>query len=210
MKMRNTLVAAMILGIALGSCGKETSTESGRVELDGSVKEKTLEILKKSAGTVMPALMKKVQEKMKEEGPEATVVFCNENVAGLGKTMREKLQASFQESDGVQSFRFGRTSLKLRNPGNAPTDEQKKVLEKWEAGEKNGEVASPVVYGKGDMVYGMMPIRIVSPACLKCHGTEETRDAGASRAIQERYPEDRAVGYRENDLRGAFWIEAKL
>jgi hypothetical protein len=40
--------------------------------------------------------------------------------------------------------------------------------------------------------------------CLACHG--ETIDPAVAGKIAELYPEDKATGFREGDLRGAFVV----
>lgn len=45
--------------------------------------------------------------------------------------------------------------------------------------------------------------------CCKCHGTSETLDSKAMATIQQAYPEDKAIGYNEGDLRGMFVVEMK-
>jgi len=49
----------------------------------------------------------------------------------------------------------------------------------------------------------------VQDMCLKCHGTTETLDPEAARVIEERYPSDRAIGYRTGDFRGAYLVSVK-
>lgn len=40
--------------------------------------------------------------------------------------------------------------------------------------------------------------------CLKCHGTELA--PGVAQALAGLYPEDRATGYSQGDIRGAFVV----
>ena len=44
--------------------------------------------------------------------------------------------------------------------------------------------------------------------CLKCHGTELTADVVD--ALNNAYPEDKATGYQEGDIRGAFVVVKDL
>jgi hypothetical protein len=43
----------------------------------------------------------------------------------------------------------------------------------------------------------------VGPACLRCHGAKEDRPA----FVVERYPDDRAYGFRAGDLRGLYSVQ---
>ncbi|MFN7177274.1 MAG: DUF3365 domain-containing protein, partial [Thermaurantiacus sp.] len=45
-----------------------------------------------------------------------------------------------------------------------------------------------------------------APQCLACHGPEEAIAPAVRAAIAERYPDDRATGFRAGELRGAFSI----
>jgi hypothetical protein len=44
--------------------------------------------------------------------------------------------------------------------------------------------------------------------CLKCHGTQIAPEV--SQVLASLYPEDRATGYKEGDIRGAFVVIRKL
>lgn len=44
--------------------------------------------------------------------------------------------------------------------------------------------------------------------CLQCHGTAINPEVSAK--LNELYPHDKAVGYREGDIRGAFLVTSKL
>lgn len=206
MKKFHIFVLVVVASILATACDKKDSADGVTEEQKALVSE----ILNESFKTAVPAMMKKVQEVAEEKGPAGAVGFCNENVAGMGKKMTGKLQEKFVASHHIESFQFGRTSDRLRNPANAPDEAKKAVLNRWLEQEKKGEKASDVIYRSGDSLYGMKPIRIMSPLCLKCHGTPETLDADAVAVIDEKYPEDHARGYGENDLRGAFWVKVKL
>ncbi|MBU0678495.1 MAG: DUF3365 domain-containing protein [Verrucomicrobia bacterium] len=48
---------------------------------------------------------------------------------------------------------------------------------------------------------------IVQPICLQCHGDPETFSPAVRTILEERYPEDNAVGYRAGDLRGLIKVK---
>jgi hypothetical protein len=66
--------------------------------------------------------------------------------------------------------------------------------------------AHTVVEGEDVAYRYMRPIYIAKPVCLKCHGPVDTIDAELRDRIAERYPDDRATGYRFRELRGAFSV----
>jgi len=101
----------------------------------------------------------------------------------------------------------GRTSLKVRNPANAPDPRERAVLAGWEQAVAGGAAAEdlPVHVETGDDFLWMKPIVLEGP-CLTCHGKDLA--APVASAIAERYPQDQATGYALGDLRGAFVVRA--
>jgi hypothetical protein len=105
------------------------------------------------------------------------------------------------ERRGDGPVRLGRTSHKLRNPGNAPPDWAAPLLAGYRAGERRG---AGVVALPGGRVGYVEPIT-VQPACLACHG-ESLSEPVAAR-LAELYPHDQATGFAAGDFRGLFWAE---
>jgi hypothetical protein len=101
--------------------------------------------------------------------------------------------------DGVV---VGRTSHRLRNPANASPDWVSPLLENYV--ESVGDLAPQLVNLPGDRVGYVEPI-ITQALCLTCHG--ETLAPALASKIDDLYPEDRATGFEEGDLRGVFWVE---
>ena len=101
--------------------------------------------------------------------------------------------------------RVGRASLKLRNPNNAGPQWVQDYLKSQE-----GKIAvdvhglSEVV---GDTARVARPIT-VQASCLSCHG--ERVDASIQPLLAERYPDDKATGYHEGELRGVVWAEVPV
>jgi hypothetical protein len=56
-------------------------------------------------------------------------------------------------------------------------------------------------------VTGYYPI-LTGKMCLQCHGIKnEDINPETSSILKKLYPNDKAIGYKENDLRGLFKIE---
>jgi len=107
--------------------------------------------------------------------------------------------AAAHSRDGV---RIGRTSHRLRNPANVAPEWVAPILAAYiTEASASGPRAVPLPNGRTGYTE---PIFIDAP-CLTCHG-EAIAPAIATR-IEELYPDDRAVGFRLDDLRGAFWVE---
>ncbi|WP_230467782.1 c-type heme family protein [Lujinxingia vulgaris] len=135
------------------------------------------------ASTLMGRVMGVVQEK----GAPAAVEVCHRE-AGV-------LTAEVGREHGV---RIGRFSEKLRNADNQPPQ--------WAAAMANEAGEERVGVGPQQELAVLSPIRIAAP-CLTCHGERESLAPQVARAIETYYPEDRATGYAEGDLRGWFWVE---
>lgn len=135
------------------------------------------------ASTLMGRVMGVIQEK----GAPAAVEVCH-GEAGV-------LTAEVGEEHGV---RIGRFSEKLRNADNKPPP--------WVAAMANEAGDRRMGVGPQQELAVLSPIRIASP-CLTCHGDQESLAPQVARAIADHYPEDRATGYAEGDLRGWFWVE---
>ena len=58
-----------------------------------------------------------------------------------------------------------------------------------------------------NIVTGYYPI-LTGKMCLQCHGIKnEDINPETSSILKKLYPNDKAIGYKENDLRGLFKIE---
>lgn len=126
-----------------------------------------------------------------EKGPEAAIEVCGARAPELAR------EAS---KDGV---RVGRTSEKLRSPANASPAWVTPLLAELAArGAKGGEGKAVALEGGRR---GYVEAIAVQPLCLTCHG--ETIAPAVAERLRARYPEDRATGYREGDLRGVLWVE---
>ena len=139
---------------------------------------------------------------MKEGGPVHTIQVCN-NVA-------PQLAEAHSQMSG---WRVARTSLKVRNPENAPDAWETAVLNEFESRKAAGEdpmklVKAEVVEENGRQVFRMMKAIPTAEVCTKCHGAEIAEPVAAK--LDELYPEDQARGFNVGDLRGAFTLKKPL
>jgi len=98
-----------------------------------------------------------------------------------------------------QGVAIGRTSFRLRNPDNAPPAWAARFVE--QRAEDNVFVAHP-----DGRLGALLPIRLQN-ACLTCHGDPASIATDVRLNLDRFYPEDRATGFAQGDLRGWFWIE---
>jgi hypothetical protein len=143
---------------------------------------------------------------MKAGGPVTAIGVCNSLAPAIA--MKHS-----QES----GWNVARTSLKLRNPANAPDAWETKVLQQFEERRAKGEGPDSLAYAEvveegGDKYFRFMKGIVMPPLekmpCLKCHG--ENLDPNTAAKLDELYPQDKARGYKAGQVRGAFTLKKKL
>ena len=145
------------------------------------------------------ALKANVKAKLKEDpsGIEAAK-FCSQNA----KKIAQEVMKNFPSNVKVR-----RVALKYRNPNNKPDNIDLEVLKKMEEGLKNQTLPKkPIVVDVNGTKRVYVPL-IVEKACLKCHGDVNNMNSMVKRIIKKHYPNDKAVGFKEGDLRGAVVAE---
>ena len=147
-------------------------------------------------------LKKELQQALKTGGPLKAIEVCN------GKA--PEIAARISEETG---WDVGRTSLKWRNPDNAPDAWERKVLENFEKRRARGEKAQAIDYAEiveqdGRRVLRYMKAIPTGKVCLACHGSNI--DSAVRARLDEFYPDDRARGFRLGDIRGAFTVSRPM
>ncbi len=138
----------------------------------------------------------KLKMAIQQGGIVSALGYCNASVSGIVDSLKTKYNADIK-----------RTSLKLRNPNNAPNNKEKQLLEAYQY---SFDKKSPIKEGtqvleNGDILY-TKPI-FMKGLCLNCHGKPGgTLNPDAYTRIQELYPSDSAVHYVDGDLRGMWSI----
>lgn len=106
------------------------------------------------------------------------------------------------------SFEVTRTALKLRNPENGPDEWEQKVLQLFQTKLAGGAEPSKlehhevIITPEGDKLFRYMRPIMTGEMCLTCHGTDVKQEVKAE--IARYYPEDKAIGFRLGEMRGAF------
>jgi hypothetical protein len=130
---------------------------------------------------------------LNEGGPAGAIAACREAAPEI---------AAARTAAGVQ---VGRTSHRLRNPENAPPPWVAPLLAAYLEDPGQGQPrAVPLEAGSFGYVE---PIRMLS-FCLSCHGP--AIDPPLAAALRELYPEDRATGFRQGEIRGVAWAVLPL
>ncbi len=184
------LLAAIIL---LAQC-TDQSTE--QAELSDSERAVYLEQGQQYALRTQSVLGKNLMQAVQTGGAAHALTFCNEQAIPLTDSMSAQLGVSLK-----------RVSDQNRNPVNAASEAELAYIKDAKMAIAEGNMPAGVVRLTGEKVVGYYPI-LTNDLCLNCHGdpgqdiTEETLQA-----IHAHYPEDKAVGYRANQLRGIWVVE---
>ncbi|MEJ2603476.1 MAG: DUF3365 domain-containing protein [Gammaproteobacteria bacterium] len=181
------MLACLLL---LAACGSESVTESS----SAAVSPRKVAQAEQAAAELGSRLKSRLVDTMAAEGPVAAIRVCSEEAPEIARQV-----------SGDTGLTVSRTSLRVRNPDNAPDARERAVLELWQKRIEDGTPAAALgtfVSDGGDFLW-MKPIVAGAP-CLMCHGID-IPDAVAN-AIADRYPQDRATGFAEGDLRGAFVV----
>lgn len=154
-----------------------------------------------AAQALMTNLSTQLKAALTAGGPEQAVTVCQQAA----------LPITSATSGQFDHLTVSRTSLKTRNPKNAPTDRDRGVLESWQALLDQGKPLPPhtleVLADERVLFYKPIMIQAV---CLNCHGDREGMPEGLRDRLANLYPDDQAHGYGEGDLRGAFKVEIDL
>jgi hypothetical protein len=194
-------IAVWLVVAALLGCGGGTTEQVASAPEDGQQGWRTVDLanldveqqkqLDRAAAAkdlLASTLMGALTEELEVGGPAGAVDICRD--------MAPMISAQTAEESGV---RIGRTSYRLRNPDNRPPAWAEHLVE------RRVEGPTTLVGPSGELAV-WSPIRLAKP-CLECHGDPATMDPAVQAAIAEVYPDDRAVGFAEGDLRGWFWVE---
>lgn len=144
-------------------------------------------------GGMQSALLAELSREMQRGGPEGAVRVCHLEATAVAQQIARK-----------QGVAAGRTSHRLRNPTNAPRA--------WAAPIVASHAGLPVAgvdgfaVDLGDRIGLLRPIGFRA-ACAGCHGPRERLAPAVLEELEDRYPNDRAVGFKEGDIRGWFWVE---
>jgi hypothetical protein len=164
----------------------------------GNADQQTAEsraVIKAFAGELKTAL----KGAMQSGGPLEAIAVCN-----------EKAPAIAARHGDAKDWDVGRTSLKYRNPDNAPDEWETSTLQSFEQRKVAGEDIKSMDYSEfveldGKKVFRYMKAIPTGEICLSCHGGDTVKPEVEAR-LAEFYPDDKARGYSIGDIRGAFSI----
>ncbi len=183
------MVKTVVLGSILAmSCLSASSSDTNQTE-----GLKYIKILGKE-------LKSNLQKEIRRDKSGVTAMnFCIDKADKLTKKVNKKLP---------QDVTVRRTALKYRNEANRPNgidiEAMKKIQQKMDSGKKN--FAEPIVVELDGRVRTYKPL-FIDKACLICHGDVNATSPELYKIIKEKYPNDKAIKYKEGELRGVIVSE---
>ena len=174
--------------------GNDEWTQPGKkvivVEKQKSFEEIGLEYALSTKKLLGQNLMGTIQKK----GTLEALAFCNIQAMPLTDSMSVKYNATIK-----------RVSDKNRNPNNKANAEELVYIAQFKKEMAANKESKPVVVDKGDKVQFYYPIP-TNTMCLQCHGKPENIKPEVRAKTLKLYPQDLAVGYGENEVRGIWSI----
>lgn len=144
-----------------------------------------------AAKVLMERLGAQLKGAMESGGPVAAITVCQQVAIPL-------TTSAGAEFGGVT---VKRTTLKPRNPANAPDEKDRAVLEAMAA----QSPPEPTIRWEDGVAHFYRPL-MIQEVCLKCHGDPATFPKELSEALASAYPADAATGYALGELRGAIRV----
>jgi len=182
--------------LSVSACGGD----EGGIEPDPAADEAALVRADEAATKLATTLKGRLMEVMMADGPPAAVSVCAMEAQALTSSIMDETGA-----------RVGRSSLRLRNPGNkAPSWVADWLTTQGEREAAGVEGVREVVDGPSGRVARVLRPIAVEQGCLNCHGDPAQMMSEVITVLEQSYPNDAATGYAVGDLRGALWVEADV
>lgn len=183
----NFKILTLLLGLTVISCQQTTHNEREISDLKNQAD---------SIATVSQMiLLQNVAGAIQKGGIDYAIEFCNIQAMPLTDSIADHLKVYIQ-----------RLSDKNRNPDNAIQTQMDSIA--WE--KMKSEKTDFTKQDKNGEVYYYKPILIAMPTCIKCHGGKNDISESTQRIINQKYPNDKAVGYQMGDLRGMWKIKLTM
>lgn len=171
---------------ALGACSQGETSVAEEAEFLRQSEELTARF--------QSELQMKLSTALGEVGPVGAIGVCQSAAPAIG--------ARLSDDSG---FTVGRIARRNRNEGNGISPDLEPLYSELEASPmQNGSPRS--VHGTvGERLVYLRAIPMQEQPCSTCHGSNI--DPALLEVISQVYPEDRAVGFKPGELRGAFLVE---
>ena len=187
------LLASILFILLLASCNNQNKNQGSEAS-QHSIEERGIQI----AQTTQAELGKNLMAQIKKNGNIVALQFCNIKALPLTDSMAQ-----------VHKAHIKRITDKPRNPKNKANAMERQHIQHYKNQVAAGREIKPIVTRLGNEVEFYYPI-VTNAMCLNCHGTpKEQLEPITFAKIRELYPEDQAINYSENEVRGIWSIRFK-
>ena len=177
---------------------EEQTTAIEEEKQEEAAKEKEMTPLEKGqsiAQATQAALGKNLMQAISERGTAGAIEFCNIEAIPITDSLAK-----------IHRARVKRVSDKNRNPDNAANEAELAYIENAKNQLAADQNIKPQLKEEDGKWVGYYPI-LTNAMCLQCHGNADQVNKEALAMIQAHYPDDKALGYSENEVRGIWVIE---
>lgn len=159
---------------------------------------------KTKALAIPPKLLEMLQEEVAKGSFHGAIAACSDKAP--------KMAAAASQNTG---WAIRRVSLKNRNPKAVPDAWERAALEDFDRRQAAGESGAAmekveIVTEGGQRTLRYMKALPTQKLCLSCHGGPEQMSPEAKAKLGEIYPNDKATGYAEGQIRGALTVKRPL
>jgi hypothetical protein len=191
--MKTHLITAVLLAQAV--CAQAVLAQSAPAQDPAWVAD-----VKAVAQAVPPKLLAVLQDEIARSGYDGAVLACRDQAPAMARAASEK-----------SGWNIRRVSLRNRNPKAVPDAWERAALEDFDRRAAAGEPAAQLERAEITQEGGQATQRYIralptAEFCLGCHGTRDRVSAAVGTRLAELYPDDRALGYRVGEIRGALTL----
>jgi hypothetical protein len=193
------LIIPVLLFLLL-SCKEESRIS----EISEAEEAKIREIGQKAAAQLLKSLQTKLKTTIANQGMMRAINVCNFEALNLTDSIQHTM------NDVIE---IKRTSLRFRNPKNAPDPLEREALTVISSiFQRTGNIPEDYIekVNNDSLAYFRYykPLTIKA-LCLNCHGPSDQIDNNVKYQLRKLYPQDHAIGYKLNQLRGLVRISIK-
>jgi hypothetical protein len=198
----NGLLISFLFLVSCSDADHESNTEVNNAEIQEVKSDETtgevayLDLGMKYVQQTQQVLAKNLVHQINTNGTVKAFSYCSAEAYPLTDSMATALNAQIK-----------RVSDQPRNPANRANEKEANYIENAKETLLAGGKIKPEVHEMDDKMVGYYPI-LTNGLCMQCHGNKTTQISSETMAaIQETYPEDKAIGYLVNELRGIWVVE---
>lgn len=146
--------------------------------------------------TAQKTLGSQLIQALNSNGTIGALNFCSENAIKLTQT-----------AINDANVKIKRVSDLNRNPKNVANSTEREYIKQTKQKLQSHQTIEPQLMTDGNLTIGYYPI-LTNQLCLQCHGHPDHQiNQTTLKKIQSLYPQDKAIGYDINQLRGIWVVE---